>query len=243
MSLFGANAFVTFVVDEWYFAVPLFVMTLTAATLAVWRIWLNFNARTDLNLFMPRLQEVMAKEGIEGGLKFCKAQPPTEPIPSKLFVAALENTRQGAAAQRKAMAHTVEMEILPDLNFLLPTILGMAKIATMVGLLFTIISMINTFSMLSEASDQDSQKKASGKIGLALFATMFGLLTAIPLVFLFTLDKAWIQKFERKMKNAGTKLMLMIQASKAGTLQAPPPPSQGPPGMAQRPPQPVVAAR
>lgn len=233
MLLFG-NVFMEFVVDEWYFALPLFIMTLAAATLAVWRMWLNHNAKTDLNLFMPRLQEVMAREGVEGGLKFCKAQPPTEPIPSKLFVAALENTRQGTAAQRKAMAHVVEMEILPDLNFLLPTILGTAKIATMVGLLFTIISMINTFSMLASSTDQDSQKKASGKIGLALFATMFGLLTAIPLVFLYTLDKAWIQKFERKMKNAGTKLLLMIQAAKAGTLTAPPPPGQGPPGAVAR---------
>jgi biopolymer transport protein ExbB len=243
MFLFG-NVFMEFVTEEWYFAFPLFIMTLIAATLAVWRIWLNFNAKTDLNLFMPRLQEVMAREGIEGGLKFCKAQPPTEPIPSKLFVAALENARQGAAAQRKSMAHVVEMEVLPDLNFLLPSILGLAKIATMVGLLFTIISMIGTFSALASASGEGDQKKASGKIGLALFATMFGLLTAIPLVFLYTLDKAWIQKFERKMKNAGTKLLLMIQASKAGTLTAPPPPGQGPPGAAPRPPQGVaVGAR
>ena len=75
MFLFG-NVFMEFVVDEWYFAFPLFIMTLCAATLAVWRIWLNFNAKTDLNLFMPRLQEVMAREGLEGGVAL---QPLGEP--------------------------------------------------------------------------------------------------------------------------------------------------------------------
>ncbi len=216
LPLFAAedSAFVVFIKKDTFFAVVLFVMTLSAATLVIWRLWLNFNARTDLNLFMPRFQEVLNKEGIEGATKFCKAQPPSEVIPTKLFVAALENNKSGMAAMRRAMANTVEMEILPDLNFLLPSILAVAKIATMVGLLFTIISMIGTFSELGKASGGGGQAQASAQIGLALFATMLGLLTAIPLVFTYTLCKAWIHKFELKMKSAGQKLLLLVQAAK-----------------------------
>ncbi len=126
---------------------------------------------------------------------------------------------------RKAMANAVELEIVPSLNFLLPTILAFAKIATMVGLLFTIISMIGTFSALGKASKEaggGGQASASAEIGLALFATMLGLLTAIPLVFTHTLCKAWIHKFEVKLKNAGQKLLLLTQAAKTT------PPMQGP---------------
>ena len=54
---------------------------------------------------------------------------------------------------RRAMASTIELEILPDLNFLLAPILAIAKIATMVGLLGTVISMINTFSAISAGDD------------------------------------------------------------------------------------------
>jgi biopolymer transport protein ExbB len=113
---------------------------------------------------------------------------------------------------------------VPSLNFLLPTILAFAKIATMVGLLFTIISMIGTFSALGKASKEGAggQASASAEIGLALFATMLGLLTAIPLVFTHTLCKAWVHKFEIKMKNAGSKLLLLTQAAKTT------PPMQGP---------------
>ncbi|HMO35439.1 MAG TPA: MotA/TolQ/ExbB proton channel family protein, partial [Gemmatales bacterium] len=65
------------------------------------------------------------------------------------------------------------------------------------------------------------QAQASAEIGLALFATMLGLLTAIPLVFTHTLCKAWIHKYEIKMKNAGQKLLLLTQAAKTT------PPMQG----------------
>ena len=52
---------------------------------------------------------------------------------------------------RRAMANVIELEILPDLNFLLPTILAIAKIATMVGLLGTVISMIGTFNEIQKS--------------------------------------------------------------------------------------------
>jgi biopolymer transport protein ExbB len=229
------SPFVQFVTKDALFAAILFAMTLFGATLVVWRLWLNYNAKTDLNLLLPKFQEVLNKEGIEGALKFCKAQPKGEPIPSKLFVAALEKQKDGLAAMRKAMANVIELEILPDLNFLLPSILALAKVATMVGLLFTIISMIGTFSELGKAAQQGTggQASASAEIGLALFATMFGLLTAIPLVFVHTLCKAWIHKFELKMKSAGQKLLVLVQAAKT----TPPMQGAGAPagGMAARP--------
>jgi biopolymer transport protein ExbB len=209
--------FLTFIMHDTFFAVVLFTMTFIAGVLVTWRLWLNYNSRTDMNLFLPRFQEVLAKEGIEGAIKFCKAQPKTEFIPSKLYVAGLENAKQGQSAMKRGMAHAVEMEILPDLNFLLPLILAIAKIATMVGLLFTIISMIGTFSELGKAgAGGKGQAQASAQIGLALFATMLGLLTAIPLVFTHTLCKAWIHKQELKMKTAGQKLLLLVQAVKSG---------------------------
>ncbi len=69
---------------------------------------------------------------------------------------------------RRAMANVIELEILPDLNFLLPPILAIAKIATMVGLLGTVISMIGTFSEIQELSEQkgnSSITSQSGSIG------------------------------------------------------------------------------
>ncbi len=49
-------------------------------------------------------------------------------------------------------------------------------------------------------------------IGLALFATALGLMTAIPLVFSHVLFKAWISRFEVRMKSAAQKLLVLMQA-------------------------------
>jgi biopolymer transport protein ExbB len=203
--------FLHFVTHDWYFAIPMLGMILVAMTLVFWRIFLNLNARTNLNDFLPAFQETLAKEGIDGAVTYCKAQ--TGMIPRKLFVAGLETSKQGLAAVRRAMANVVELEILPDLKFLLPTILAIAKIATMVGLLGTVISMIGTFTEIEElrrkGGDITSQ---SGAIGLALFATALGLVTAIPLVFAHVLFKAWIEQFEAKMKSAAQKLLVILQS-------------------------------
>ncbi len=208
------KAFLDFVTHDWYFAIPMFLMSAVAVTLVIWRGLLNRSAQSDMNHLLPELQEKLEKEGVEGALKLCQKE--TGYIPRKLFVAGLETSKQGIAAMRRAMANVIELEIIPDLNYLLPTMLAIAKIATMVGLLGTVISMIGTFSEIGElkAAGKDITSQ-SGAIGLALFATALGLVTAIPLVFSHVLYKAWIQSFEIKMKGAAQKLILLVQATKA----------------------------
>jgi biopolymer transport protein ExbB len=201
-----------FVGHHTYFAVPMILMSVTAIALVIWRIMLNFNARTDLNVFLPRLQDRLEKEGVDGAIKLCKSTNGV--IPKKLFVAGLETSRQGLSATRRAMANVIELEILPDLNFLLPVILAIAKIATMVGLLGTVISMIGTFTELQQLKDKRDVASQGGEIGLALAATAMGLVTAIPLVFAHVLFKAWVANFETRMKGAAQKLMVLVQAAR-----------------------------
>jgi biopolymer transport protein ExbB len=207
------SAFWNFITNEWYFAIPMFLMSLTAVTLVIWRILLNVNAKTNMDQFLPLFQQRLEKEGIEGALRFCRTR--TDIIPRKLYAAGLETSKQGLAAMRRAMANVIELEILPELNFLLAPILAIAKIATMVGLLGTVISMIKTFTKIQESSGGNVANSA-GAIGLALFATALGLVTAIPLVFAHVLFKDWIGKFEVRMKSAAQKLLIIVQAAKPG---------------------------
>jgi biopolymer transport protein ExbB len=212
------GAFWQFVKGDWYFAIPLMLMSITAVTLVIWRVLLNLNARTDLNEFLPLFTDRLEKEGIDGALRLCRTR--TDMIPRRLYTAGLETSKQGAAAMRRAMANVIELEILPDLNFLLPTVLAIAKIATMVGLLGTVLSMIGTFQKIQESSGD--ARIHSQAIGLALFATALGLVTAIPLVFAHVLFKAWVAKFELKMKSAAQKLLVLVQSAKPSAKAAAP---------------------
>ena len=216
------RAFLDFIRDDWYFAWPMFAMMVVALALVLWRILLNWNANTNLNEFLPAFQEKLEKEGVPGALAFCKSR--SDIIPKRLYVAGLETSRQGLAAMRRAMANVIELEILPDLSFLLAPILAVAKIATMVGLFGTVISMIKTFTKLSEIAATGGGGQGmgaqAGAIGLALFATALGLATAIPLVFAHVLCKDWMAKFEVKMKGAAQKLLILMQAVKPATAAA-----------------------
>jgi biopolymer transport protein ExbB len=200
------------------FLIPMLFLSMFAFGLVLWRLALNYSASTNLNSFLPQLQDRLAKEGVEGGLRYCKAQHGL--IPRKLCVAGLDTSKQGLAAMRRAMVNAAELEILPQLNFLLPLILAIAKIATMLGLLGTVISMIGTFSALSDAKTSSELGGQGKDIGLALFATALGLLTAIPLVFSHVLFKAWNHNFELKMKSCAQKLLLIVQAQKPGAATA-----------------------
>jgi biopolymer transport protein ExbB len=161
--------------------------------------------------FLPVFQQTLRKGGIKAAVNLCKDEKGL--IPSRLFVAGLEAAEQGAAAMRRSMANENELEILPRLHFLLAPILAIAKIATMVGLFFTVISMINTFNAIGQDAAGGKGREIGGhasEIGLALFATALGLFTAIPLVFSHVLFKDWIAKFEVKVKAASQKLITLV---------------------------------
>jgi biopolymer transport protein ExbB len=213
------NPFINFFVSDWYFAVPMTLLLFFALALVVWRLLLNMSAKSNLDAFLPDLQENLKRKGTKAALALCETD--TGLIPKVMYTAGLQASEQGVAAMRRSMQAAVDHEILPRLNFLLPTILAIAKIATMIGLLGTVISMIGTFTAINQeaakgAAAAQGMAAQSEKIGLALFATAFGLMTAIPLVFSHVLFKAWIQKFEVRMKVAAQKLVTLVQKAKSG---------------------------
>jgi biopolymer transport protein ExbB len=225
------NAFFTFCTHDWYFAIPMALMSVIGLSLVIWRLLLNYNGSVSMSEFLPAFQQRLEKEGVDGALRYCKER--TEIIPRRLYVAGLEANKQGLAAVRRGMANAIELEITPDLNFLLPPILAIAKIATMVGLFGTVISMINTFNAIEEAAHQGGGGGVGGQagaIGLALFATAMGLITAIPLVFSHVLLKSWVGRFELRMKSAAHRLLFLLQnvkmpAGKASASVANPSPA------------------
>jgi biopolymer transport protein ExbB len=197
---------------EFLFYGLLILMSIAGLTMVIWRLLLNMQSTTNLNEFLPAFQQRLEKEGVPGALALCKGRG--DVIPHRLYVAGLEVSKQGLAASRRAMANAIELEILPDMNFLLPSILAVAKIATMVGLLGTVISMIFTFNAIKAAAGGGNVSGQAGAIGLALIATALGLVTAIPLTFTHVLFKAWVHKYEAKLKTAAQKLILLLQAAR-----------------------------
>ena len=63
------KAFFEFVTHDWYFAIPMFLMSLTGLTLVIWRLLLNYHAGVNMSAFLPAFQQRLEKEGVEGALQ------------------------------------------------------------------------------------------------------------------------------------------------------------------------------
>jgi len=127
----------------------------------------------------------------------------------KVFASALETCKQGKVATRNAIANLIELEIVPDLNFLLPLILVLAKLAPMIGLLGTVTGMIRAFEKIAGATKVEPSA-LSGDIGMALFTTAEGLIIAIPLIFAYTLLRERVKRFEIDLQRAAQAAINML---------------------------------
>ena len=74
------------------------------------------------------------------------------------------------------------LEVLPRLEKRTHYLATLANIATMLGLLGTIIGLTDAFSNVSTAAPADKADLLSGSISIAMNTTAFGLMVAIPLL-------------------------------------------------------------
>lgn len=98
--------------------------------------------------------------------------------------------RQGAVRRREDIEIAMEesmMEIIPHLEKRTPYLALAANIATLLGLLGTIMGLIQAFTAVSNANPAEKADLLSASISVAMNTTAFGLLVAIPLLIVHTL--------------------------------------------------------
>jgi biopolymer transport protein ExbB len=92
---------------------------------------------------------------------------------------------QGAVRRREEIEIAMEesmMEIIPQLEKRTPYVALFSNIATLLGLLGTIVGLIQAFTAVASANPADKADLLSGSISVAMNTTAFGLIAAIPLL-------------------------------------------------------------
>ena len=93
--------------------------------------------------------------------------------------------RQGAVRRREDIEIAMEeslMEIIPQLEKRTPYLALLSNIATLFGLLGTIMGLIAAFAAVATASPAEKAALLAASISEAMSCTAFGLMTAIPLL-------------------------------------------------------------
>lgn len=102
----------------------------------------------------------------------------------------LERSAAGAPRQDVELAmEEALMEVMPRLERRTPFIFVFANIATLLGLLGTIIGLIQGFTAVANVNPAEKANLLSASISVAMNTTAFGLMCAIPLL----LAHAWLQ--------------------------------------------------
>jgi biopolymer transport protein ExbB len=131
--------------------------------------------------------------------------------------------RQGAVRRREDIEIAMEesmMEIIPQLEKRTPYIALASSIATLLGLLGTIMGLIQAFTAVANANPAEKADLLSASISVAMNTTAFGLMVAIPLLITNSVLTAKTGQIVDSLEMASVKALNVISAKARRQVEA-----------------------
>ena len=131
--------------------------------------------------------------------------------------------RQGAVRRREDVEIAMEegmMEIIPQLEKRTPYVALMSSIATLLGLLGTIMGLISAFTAVANANPAEKADLLSASISVAMNTTAFGLMVAIPLLVTSSILLAKTSQIIDSLEMASVKALNVISAKARHKVEA-----------------------
>ncbi len=134
--------------------------------------------------FLGDVREGMNKQNFEAVAELCDSPPYWSKAVPQLITIALKNRNRSIPKLRQLLAERFEREVLADLEYGTSWVATIVKSAPMLGLLGTVVGMINAFGKIATMQEAGGavSKALSNDISFALVTTALGLVVAIPLV-------------------------------------------------------------
>ncbi|MDN3652682.1 MotA/TolQ/ExbB proton channel family protein [Thalassotalea ponticola] len=140
---------------------------------------------------------------------------------SNIFKAGI--TRMKQTPRREEIEYAMEegvMEALPRLEKRTPYLATLANIATLLGLLGTIIGLIAAFSAVASADPSQKASLLSDSISVAMNTTAFGLISAIPLLLCHSVLQTKTTEIVDNLEMAGVKFLNIISKNNSVTSKS-----------------------
>ncbi len=140
-------------------------------------IFLFFKYSINAEAFMAQVQKLVIANNIDRAIKLCNAAP-SAALP-RVIKAGLTRANKGEVEIQNAIEEAT-LEVVPRVQKRTASLQALANIATLLGLLGTIVGLIEAFEALEKATPENRQKMLARGIALAMNTTAFGLVVAIP---------------------------------------------------------------
>lgn len=174
------NSIISFFQNGGPFMYPIGVVLFVGMVIVVERwVFLSMAKGSNRRAFNKMLPMIKSRDN-KAAIAF--AEKSKAPI-SKIIAAGVVRSTQ--SDRRDDIEYAMEegvMEALPRLEKRTPYLATLANIATLLGLLGTIIGLIAAFTAVANADPAEKATLLSNSISLAMNTTAFGLIAAIPLL-------------------------------------------------------------
>ena len=178
----GFYSMIAFFQKGGMFMYPILLVFAVGLAIAVER-WIQLNR---IRLANNKLWNVLRPLLVKG--EFDKARQMVNKDKSSMAqMLGMGLARQGAVRRREDIEIAMEesmMEIIPQLEKRTPYVALLSNIATLLGLLGTIMGLIAAFTAVANANPAEKADLLSASISVAMNTTAFGLMSAIPLLLL-----------------------------------------------------------
>jgi biopolymer transport protein ExbB len=122
-------------------------------------------------------------------------------------------SRQGAVRRREDVEIAMEegmVEVIPQLEKRTPYVALASNIATLLGLLGTIMGLIQAFTAVANANPAEKADLLSASISVAMNTTAFGLMVGIPLLVVHTILMSKTNEIVDGLEMASVKALNVI---------------------------------
>jgi biopolymer transport protein ExbB/TolQ len=180
-------------------------------------IFLFFKYNINANAFMGQIQKLVMANNIDRAIKLCNAAP--NAALAKVIKAGLTRANKGELEISNAIEEAT-LAVTPIVSKRTPTLGGVANVATLLGLLGTIIGLIQAFAALESAAPDARAAALAKGISVAMNTTAFGLIVAIPAMSAQMFLSAVTTKILNEIDEYSTKLEnMLVSRYRAGGAQ------------------------
>src|SRR5512139_606739 len=205
------NYLVKFFVDGGFWMWPILIMGGIGLAIAIERQIKLSRVKSSNKKMWDALQPVLAEGDFE------KAREMTENDKSAIGrLMSLGLARQGAVRRREDIEIAMEegmMEIIPQLETRTPYLGLFANIATLLGLLGTVMGLIGAFTAVAHAAPSEKADLLAAAISVGMNTTAFGLMFGIPLMMLHSYMVAKTGSIVDSLEMASVKTLNIISSS------------------------------
>ena len=195
----------------WPFFVNIFISIVVLATIAERVIFLVTKFRVNSKELLAQVRKLVQAGNIDRAIKLCEAAD--VPI-LRVFRAGLMQVNRGEDAVVVAIEEQV-MDIEPQVNKRIGALWSLANIATLFGLLGTILGLIHTFSALDRVSDPGRRQQLLARgISEAMNNTALGLGIAVTCMVAHLLLHGYAKRILADLELTSSKLTNLLTTNR-----------------------------